>query len=137
MNRKIGALVLALVVVGCGGSGTLSRAELVKQANAICRRRTAQIESIRGHYARDFRGFLVAAFPAARKSLDELQALKPPSSLKHSYEEFLSGERAQIEHVRAIVAAQKAGRRPGPGEGVTQIHRQGRIVHSLGLEACS
>jgi hypothetical protein len=140
MDRKVvGALAMALVaalaLASCG-SGSLSRADLVKQANAICRHRAAQIASMQRRYANNFRGLVAAALPVASKGLDELRKLKPPSSLKTRYEQFLALERAQLDQVRAALVAQKTGRRPRTAEPPAQIHRRGDVTRELGLTAC-
>jgi hypothetical protein len=35
---------------------------------------------------------VTVALPVASKGLDDLKALKPPSSLKRTYEQFLAGD---------------------------------------------
>ena len=139
MDRKgVGAAVavLALGIASCGGSAALSRAELTKRANAICKHRTAKINAAQVRRKGSTTAFMAAALPIASKSLDELAALKPPASLKSKYDQFMTGERSQIGTVRRALAALRAGRRPGPGESVGDLHRQAQVTRDLGLEAC-
>jgi len=137
MDRKlIAAIAVICAIAGCGGSGRLSRADFVARANAVCRQRVATISSMQKRYARDFRGFVAAAAPIASRSVDDLRAIKPPSSLQGAYDRFLAGEQAQVSHIRAIVAAQKAGRSPDAHESIADIHRQAKIARSLALDAC-
>jgi hypothetical protein len=139
MNRNVvGALVGAFVLVatGCGGSTPLSRAQLVRQANAICMRRTARIAAVQRSSKGNAKAFMSAALPVASRTLDELKALKPPTSMKGAYDRFIAGERAQVAQAESALVAFRANRRPAHGETVAQMHAQARVTQELGLEDC-
>lgn len=128
--------VLALGIASCGGSGSLSRADLVKQARAICTERRTGIEALRRRYPRDLARLIVAAVPLMERGTSKLADLNPPKEMEAEYHRFVTDQRAEIAEIRRAIAAFKAHRRspPGPSTGVTQ--RRTDLKHKLGLDTC-
>jgi hypothetical protein len=137
MDRKVvGALALALALASCGSS-TLSRADLVKQANAICRHQQSLLNSEQKRAGRNFRAFVSGALPIVERRFEELKKLTPSSSsLKASYARFVGYERVNLAQVREIVAAQRTGRRPSVIQHNEEGHKRAALVESLHLSEC-
>jgi predicted small lipoprotein YifL len=139
-GKVIRALMVAMLALGlasCGGSGPLSRADLVKQANAICKQRTADVAAMRKRvHTRDFATFVAAVLPVVDKDTSKLEALKPPQELKSAYTTWTAGVRAQITHVRGSLAALRAHRRAPSGESPAAAERQAKLARQLGLTSC-
>lgn len=119
MKRLIalGAAVLAacLVAVGCGGGGddastaSLTKAEFIKQANAVCKKGEEQIETdfaayVKGH--EDIRKPTEADFsklvdsvlvPNAEKEIEDLRALGLPSGDEDQVEAILEAREESVE----------------------------------------
>jgi Tfp pilus assembly protein PilP len=131
-RRALVAGVSVLALVGCGGASRLTRAEFIKQANAICKHRAAAISAIEVRHGKDFRAALKEALPTAFEDLRKLEALKPPHALQDRYRVVMVHERAQLERVKRVLE----GHRVGPGEGSVERHRDGRFRAQLGLSAC-
>jgi hypothetical protein len=135
MDRKVlGAVVaaLALALASCGGSDTLSRADFVKQANAICKRRTVMIAATQQHHRNDVRGAIEEALPVFAKTIDGLASLHAPAESKASISKIIAIERAQLGRIRAIAA----GHRPSSAESLPVLHEQSNLKRQLGLESC-
>lgn len=136
MDRKVvGALVLTLALASCGSS-TRPKGDWRMQANTICRQRTSQLASLQKK-SKDFRAFAAAALPVASKSLEELQKIAPPPSIKAEYGEFLAGQRALTDQARSILKPRTAGARPPASETAAEAHRRVRLINSLGLKPCT
>jgi hypothetical protein len=128
---------IAIAGFGCGSSSTLTRAEFVKRGNAICRERRAKVAAIQDRDKGNLVAIITDALPVANKSMQDLDALKPPKAMQARYKEFLAGERRQIDRVKGVLVATKAHRRPGRPLSVTEIHRHARITRALGLSDCN
>lgn len=105
----------ALVAAGCGGGGedtttSLTKAEFVKQANALCAKYNKQM-------AADFAGFLEehrdgnstpalaaeavakATIPATKKELEDLRAMPVPSGEEEEVEALLKRRQEALEKI--------------------------------------
>jgi predicted small lipoprotein YifL len=134
--RALVAAVLAVGLASCGSSGPLSRAEFTKQANAICKQRTADIEAARKQvHTRDFASIIVAALPVVEKAESKLAALKPPKELQTRYTQYVAGVRAQLAQIKRGLAAMRAHRRV-PSETSNIGERQAQLVQQLGIQGC-
>jgi len=91
MHRAtIGALAatVAIGVAGCGGSdGTLTRAEFVRQANAVCAKADAQARKKEARTDGIERSALLLAVSQAIKA-EQIGALRPPTGLQTSFEQY-------------------------------------------------
>lgn len=86
--------IAALVAAGCGGGGggdELSKADLAKQANAICAKYSKQGEDLGSPDLSDPKkaeDYFTKARDLASRQQDELEALKPASEVKADYEKL-------------------------------------------------
>jgi hypothetical protein len=135
MQRNVlgtGAVVLVLGVAGCGGSGSLSRADFVKQANAVCTKARTQAQSNRGN---DLFGKILAYEHQTTSGID---GLKPPSELKGNVDQYVKGQNAFIAYVEQFQAAVKAKQSTKPLEkqGAKLQTQQAKLARGLGLTDC-
>ena len=128
-------VVLALSIAGCGGSGSLSRADLAKQASAICKQRTTNVALLFKQHSGDSRAFMTAAIPVATKSLGDLRALKPPTELQSTFNSFLAAQREEIDAVQHTLATHGSD---NEAEGATgaKLHVRERLAKTLGITSC-
>jgi hypothetical protein len=133
--KLLGAVAAALVLVfaGCGSSKPLSRADYVKQANAICARRRAMIAATQKRHGHDFKGAIKEALPGYTKSVDQLAGLKGPADVRAKMAQIVTIERAQISRVKAALD----GRRASNTEDGRATQRGTALKQQLGLTACS
>jgi len=135
--RVLALVALVLGLASCGGSRPLSRADLVKQANAICRQRAADIAATRKRvHTRDFATFVAAALPVADRAASKLEGLKPPKELTSAYSRWTAGVRAQVTQIKRALAALRAHRRVPNGEGLAAAEREAKLARQLGLTGC-
>jgi hypothetical protein len=105
----LGLLALALLVVGCGGgssssgeSGSLSKSELIKQGDAICKKGEEELEAEANEFAQDHgldtnkptkaqqeEVIQKVVAPAIQKQAEELRQLGIPSGEEGAVEEIL------------------------------------------------
>jgi hypothetical protein len=130
-------VVLALGGAGCGGSGgSAPKADFAKQVTTICKQRSLSVVALVKRNPGNARGFMTEALPVAAKSLDDLNALKPPAEKQATYARFLVTQRQQIDAVKSALAQHGS---PGRIEGSTgaQLHERERIERTLGVTGCS
>jgi hypothetical protein len=108
-NRAAALLSVALatlVVVGCGGSSSLSRADLVSRANTICKRVNDKISAAgTATSAADVVRIGPGIVAAEQQGLNELRKLKPPSSLKADWNKILADLQVITNNAGKLVAA--------------------------------
>jgi hypothetical protein len=146
----LGALVIALTVVGCGsGEGaattSITKAEFIEKANAVCVKTHEQVETKFAAYAKGLAGkepttpTAVAATqaevvetilnPAKEQEVDELRSLGAPS-----------GDEAQVEAIVDSLAegVGKAEKHPGPAleNGDEAFGKAERLAREYGLASC-
>lgn len=122
---------LAILAVGCGEAQRLTKAEFVKQANAICVRREAQIqraqESTENKTLSMRRGWAVVG-----KRTQDLAALKPPAALKRTFDDFVAADHAMYVleqrnlsgHARVVIPPQAS------------IRHRAQLMAKLGWTDC-
>jgi hypothetical protein len=108
------ALATGFVAAGCGGSG-LSKSELVKKADAICKRHNDTITAAaskvlaggklptREEFGRLAVGTIVPEYSAQIK---ELRKLEPSGSVKKPYQKWLGDSdsvRAKVQHDPSLI----------------------------------
>jgi hypothetical protein len=83
---------LALTVAGCGSARPLTRAQLIKRANAICDRVHAKMKAI-GPADTPARVAFVARKLAGfqQQELEQMRRLRPPSSLASDWKKIVEG----------------------------------------------
>ena len=105
------AAVLAAVFAACGDDGSaLSAEEFRRQGNAICKAGDAELEEA----GKDLLGgdgttlpspkaladfFAEKAIPIARKKLDQLEQLDPPTGARKAHEEMIAAGREATDEV--------------------------------------
>jgi hypothetical protein len=94
--RALSALTvaaLALVSAGCGDGTRLTRAEFVKQANAICARYEQRVGRLMSKVTAGDEQQLARSIgqvlPVIRRGNDELRALRPPADLQDPFDRWL------------------------------------------------
>src|SRR2546423_12486539 len=113
------AIVLAIVVAGCGGgSGRLSKAEYAKRADAICTKYNAKIRALgRPTAISGLPAYVDKALPLARKGDDELRSLKPPKDEEQTAKEWLDPNDSPVGSMERPRRPAKKGRPPGAPTG--------------------
>jgi hypothetical protein len=139
-------LLLAIVVLGCGGGGNdqVTAAELVQKADAICAKERGSFARIQAHpppnasVAADQTDELIKATEDANS---QLRDLKPPEELRSSYESYLAArdrvidqmnrgkDAAQHQDSAVYGAAQAAVARDAP--------QRRKLARALGFRVCS
>jgi hypothetical protein len=134
MDRKSCIAVLAMAGVaigGCGGSKPLSRAELVKQANVICKEREAKVQAVL-KTARELKAAERTLLPTMTDAVARLRALRPPESSRAQYTQFVALDAALVTGIRRNLAGQHADSAAESARG----HKRYRLTQQLGLSEC-
>jgi hypothetical protein len=136
------AAALALAVGGCGGSSTLSKAEFVKRAEAVCVRlrnegfallKTAESQRKAQHLSEAQVKARLAPKVAAveARQLRNLAALNPPSELQTTYVQWrrVLGAMLSVGVHPRVSAAEEAKR-------VAESEQRERLRSKLGIRQC-
>ena len=137
----------ALALAGCGGGGdsaggTLTKAELVAQANAICKDYDARINALGDPQSiEDLVGLVEEAKPIAEDAVAKLRALKAPEDLQASYDKYLATGDVNIEFLAQLGEAAKSGdaaaiEKTGT-DGQSNADKAHGIAAELGLTECA
>ena len=137
-------LAAALALAGCGGGGktTLSKAEFVAQANAICKDYDARINALGDPGSiEDLVGLAAKAKPIAEDGVAKLRALKAPEDLQARYDEYLATGDVNIAFLARLGEAAKSGdfaaiEKIGT-EGEDNSDKAHGIAAELGLTECA
>ena len=141
--RNLSILVLVVFAAGCGGgdSGTLSRADYTKRANASCVEAERKLDALGGF--EDFKELereMKAGQDALEQSADELRELEPPEQLAARHEKLvdltqktadLAGRLSVAAGKNDQVAMQKGAER---ADELTTAANE--VSRQLGLEEC-
>ncbi|HTW43515.1 MAG TPA: hypothetical protein VMD79_14510 [Solirubrobacteraceae bacterium] len=108
---------IALATAGCGGGAAvaagppLSRPVLVARAEAICRRRNAEIDAIKlqGTKPADIERFASQSTEVEGRALVELARLVPPSSMATAWRQMLIESRSLVKDVAVLADYAKRG----------------------------
>jgi hypothetical protein len=136
MDRKllVATLVaIAIVGTGCGGGGSLTRAELVTRADAVCTQlRTegqAAFQRARANHGATLKPDLSRL---GHRAVGALAQLRPPGAVSGTYHRYVAALRSEMEAMTSSASQTPAGQR-----------RQERATHlatnlraRLGLHAC-
>lgn len=101
--------IAAMALAGCGSSSTLSRSQLVDKANAICAKENAQGNAIprpQGRNLSSVATYLDKLIAVGNSATNDLQKLKPESSVSSDWNSYISARKQGIALVQTI--AQKA-----------------------------
>ena len=110
---RVSAVALAAAIAagagGCGSSSQLSRADFVKQANAICKRVNDQLAAAgQAKSAADVQRIGPTVIAAEQRGLSDLRALKPPSSLAADYRRLVADLSQLTASAGKLLSAAKA-----------------------------
>lgn len=129
-----GGTALVLALAGCGGSSSskpLSKTELVAKVNAICVSSLAESKKI--PQPPDFAtnpvaaaAYLDKALPILEGNVGKLKALKPESSVKADYENYVSDVVIDLNSVKSATAKSHAKDSTGLQDLRDEAPRQGR-----------
>lgn len=110
-----GVLLAALVVAGCGGSdedSSLTKAEFVKQANAICQEGRSEREELFKTFSKEVKSenvtkeeqeslVTVVFKPPYENTIDGLNGLTPPEGDEKQVEEIIAAMEEGLEKAEA------------------------------------
>lgn len=139
MRRILLATLLA--VAGCGGEERLSRAEFLRQADAICANYERRLDAIEEPRAlRDVPRFIERGVPLARKELAELEKLRPPAEDEAKVERLLAQVRktiSELEHLgEAAAARDRAAAQAAAARVEEASDRAAKLAQRYGLDEC-
>ena len=134
----LGLVVAAGVVLGCGSSEDetastpLTKAQFVKQANAICEERGKERQDKFASWEQqssDFdAGLKKVIVPSVRQEVEELEALSPPAKDEAKVSKM-------IENLSEVAdAIEKEGAEGISGSGLSDFERE---TEAYGLDVCS
>lgn len=139
------SLGLAACGGGDGGGDTLSKAELAKQANAICRQASKDLDTLAkdGGNTTDAKvaaTFFDKATKLAEKQTADLEKLKPASDVKADYQTLLTELRKGTKILEDLGAAAKAKDATKGQALLTQVDAVDKAVNAaavkVGATAC-
>lgn len=111
MHRKVAGLVAAALALGaasCGGDEPLTKAEFIRQADAVCvesrRVGTAEQSKLSGNGA-SMREVVDKALEVKQTLAADLAEIEPPESLAASYKAYLRTLKLNTSLSREIVAS--------------------------------
>jgi hypothetical protein len=146
MQRKAAVLVsaFALLAGACGGGGArLSKAEFLKQGNAICKAASAEIDAASAKAFPNqneqpdpvkFKTFANETLDTAvRQQIDDIDDLKPPKDLQEDVDQLLSDARAAIDKVKEDVNKDAAAFLANETDPFTDVNKKS---NDIGLTVC-
>jgi len=138
------ALIAALLLAGCGGSGGthLPKDVYVRRGDAVCARYTAAIKTLGTPTKLTQIGpFITRALPVLQQTVRDLGRLKPPSDLESQFGQFMDAARATVARAEALrSAAANADAQQVQGllkQAAASSGQRASLAHKAGLEACA
>jgi hypothetical protein len=139
------ALLVALLVAGCGGgggAGRLSRADYAKEADKVCSTYNAKLNALPQPKNQDeLAAFVDKAVPLVSDASDRLSELKPPQDEQRVADAW---NRANSDIVRALErlrdaakAKDRAKMQTALADGNKANSRANTLAKTLGMNACS
>ena len=137
----------ALVAGGCGSKDDrLTKAEFVKQANAICAKYEQRVQKrMAGIPAGDeaqLASSIEKVLPVIREGNDELRSLKPPDGLQGHYDRWMKIADAEVAAASKLQNALRKGDRQAIQSAFAELQTkdvdQDRLARQeLGLNGCA
>jgi hypothetical protein len=138
---------VVLVAAGCMGGGTssaprLTKAEFIKQADAICAQFTGELEALpQPQTLADLAAMATQAKPIAEAGVARLRALRPPEELEDQVNEWLELNDSNVELIERL----RAGAADGDETAVQQVaadatdneQKADALAAEIGLTDCS
>lgn len=131
------ASVLALLA-GCGG-GSLTKAELISQADAICAETEKKIDALgTPETPADLKEFAGKAATAAKEQVDKLKALEPPDEVKADWDKALGllDQQVGLADQLAESADDQAKLQEIISKGDELNTESDRLAENIGLKEC-
>ena len=100
-------IVLVLSVAGCGGGESqLTKAEFIRQGDAICRQAAAEQAELASQHkgevvSGNFEAVTAVFVPPMERELRKLEALKPPEADEGEVRAILKGIRSGVQDAKA------------------------------------
>jgi hypothetical protein len=139
----VGAVLLTALLGACGGGGGTTKADYVKQANAICRDAAKQVAALRIPARADITDMPKAAAKVVtvqRKAVDRLRAIKPPKHDRAVIVKWIALVDQTIDQADVSAAAQKDDDIPravtANANGTALDRRADEIARGYGLRMC-
>jgi hypothetical protein len=114
------AMVLVLVLAGCGGDDSLSHGEWAERANAICLETLRKVEALgRPSTSDDYLRVTPKANELARAAIERLRELKAPSEIEADSNAMIEGYENVVRQQDIVyrgLKAQRDGTKPPTGE---------------------
>jgi len=136
----VGAALLALLAA-CGGSSGLSKADYVKQADAVCRDGAKQIAAL--EVPSDVTGLPAAAarvVAVQRATLDRLRAIHPPKADKAQIAKWIALVDQTLDQAEMSASSQRRGDLQravtANANGAALDGRADEIARGYGLRTC-
>ena len=143
-NFAASALLVAVLVAGCGGGGgaRLSRTEYAKQADKICSTYNAKLNALPQPKSQaELSAFVGKAVPLVSDASDRLAELKPPQDEQRT---ATAWNRANSDIVRALERLRDAAKSKDRAKMQTALADGNKanahantLAKTLGMNACS
>jgi hypothetical protein len=138
------AVLLLLVLAGCGGSGGPSHEEFAAQANRICREGQARVteiaEQVEGRRPEEVADAIEQASDEFDPVLRRLRGLEAPEDIRNDWDAFLADIGEATELLGQVADAVRSGDREQGAELAAryeEIARQTRpFAQQYNLDAC-
>jgi hypothetical protein len=106
IDRRMGALVLgviALAAPGCGKSSKpLTRAQLISQADAICKRVNAKLKASKISSKQDIARVVPQLAAYEQQALADLGKLVPPASMANDWKTIVAGAQTLADNTAKL-----------------------------------
>ncbi len=129
--------------IGCGGGGSMSKAEYVRAANRVCREAATQVKRVKAPDPGDPVSVASAGARVVgiqRSALSDLKALDPPTAAKAEMTKWVALVDQTLDQADASIQAQRDGDAAAATtanqHGMTLGGRADEIARAYGLSAC-
>ena len=142
-RAPLGLLTLALVVLAaaCGGGNDLTKAQFVKQADAICQKYDAKISAVpRPQSLNDVGQYMDRVIPLFKDEVDAIDGLKPPKEIEGRVDGMVASARKTVTAAEDLRDAAKkkdeAAVRKALHDGQAASASSDKAARDLGLKRC-
>jgi hypothetical protein len=143
MRRALAPLALLAALAGCGddGGGELTKAEFIKQADAICTKFDARLKAIpQPKTAAEIADYADKATPVAREGVDDLRELEAPDDFAAQAKTLIDGLDSDVKLFEDLASAaaknDTARLEEIGGEAERRTAERERQARSAGFKSC-